>query len=134
MCLAQGHRHKAVTPMRLEPATFRSRAKHSTNEPLSSPFTFCFCFSVNMEAETRKCGELFSSREEYAMDCCKSHLHNYLAICSSCTYDERQKKRSTYYAFTQIRNENCTHSKETTDCRNSILTYNKGLLFKERIC
>ena len=33
MCLAQGH--NAVTPVRLEPATPRSRVKHST-EPLRS--------------------------------------------------------------------------------------------------
>ena len=34
MCLAQGH--KAVTPVRLEPADLRSRVKHSTAEPLRS--------------------------------------------------------------------------------------------------
>ena len=34
MCLAQVH--KAVTPMRLEPATPRSRVKHSITEPLRS--------------------------------------------------------------------------------------------------
>ena len=34
MCLAQGH--NAVTPVRLEPAVPRSRAKHSTTEPLRS--------------------------------------------------------------------------------------------------
>ena len=32
MCLAQGH--NAVTLVRLEPATARSRVKHSTTEPL----------------------------------------------------------------------------------------------------
>ena len=32
MCLAQ--RHTAVTPVRFEPATPRSRVKHSTTEPL----------------------------------------------------------------------------------------------------
>ena len=32
MCLAQGH--KAVTPVRLEPAALRSRVKQSTIEPL----------------------------------------------------------------------------------------------------
>ena len=31
MCLAQGH--KAVTPVRLEPAALGSRVKHSTPEP-----------------------------------------------------------------------------------------------------
>ena len=34
MCLAQGH--NAVTPVRLEPATPRSRDMHSTTEPLHS--------------------------------------------------------------------------------------------------
>ena len=34
MCLAQGH--NAVTPVRLEPASPRSRVKHSTTEPLRS--------------------------------------------------------------------------------------------------
>ena len=34
MCLAQGH--KAVPPVRLEPATVPSRVKHSTSEPLHS--------------------------------------------------------------------------------------------------
>ena len=34
MCLAQGH--KAVTPVRLEPAASWSRVKHSTTEPLRS--------------------------------------------------------------------------------------------------
>ena len=34
MCLTQGH--KAVTPVRLEPATPRSRVKHSNTEPLCS--------------------------------------------------------------------------------------------------
>ena len=33
MCLAQGH--NARTPVRLNPATTRSRVKHSTTEPLS---------------------------------------------------------------------------------------------------
>ena len=33
--LAQGH--NTVTPVRLEPATLRSRVKHSTTEPLRSP-------------------------------------------------------------------------------------------------
>ena len=28
--------HNAVTPVRLEPASFRSRVKHSTTEPLRS--------------------------------------------------------------------------------------------------
>ena len=37
MCLAQGH--IAVTPVRLEPAASRSRVKHSTTEPLPSPYT-----------------------------------------------------------------------------------------------
>ena len=32
MCLAQGH--KAVTPVRLEPAALRSPVRHSTTEPL----------------------------------------------------------------------------------------------------
>ena len=32
MCLAQGH--NAVMPVRLEPATPRSRVKHSTTEPI----------------------------------------------------------------------------------------------------
>ena len=35
MCHAQGH--NAVTSVRLESATPRSRVKHSTTEPLSSP-------------------------------------------------------------------------------------------------
>ena len=34
MCLAQGH--NTVTLVRLEPATLRSRVKHSTTEPLRS--------------------------------------------------------------------------------------------------
>ena len=34
MCLAQGH--KAVTPVRLEPAAHQSGVKHSTTEPLRS--------------------------------------------------------------------------------------------------
>ena len=34
MCLAQGH--NAVTPVRLKPASLRSRVKHSTPEPLHS--------------------------------------------------------------------------------------------------
>ena len=34
MCLAQGH--NAVTPVRLEPATSRSRDKHSTTEPATA--------------------------------------------------------------------------------------------------
>ena len=34
MCIAQGH--TAVPPVRLEPATLRSRVKHSTTEPLRS--------------------------------------------------------------------------------------------------
>ena len=34
MCLAEGH--KAVTPVRLEPAASRSRVKHSNTEPLRS--------------------------------------------------------------------------------------------------
>ena len=34
MCLDEGH--KAVTPVRLEPATPRSRVKHSNNEPMRS--------------------------------------------------------------------------------------------------
>ena len=34
MCLAQGH--KAVMPVRLEPAAPRSQVKHSTTEPLRS--------------------------------------------------------------------------------------------------
>ena len=34
MCLAQGSQHSA--PVRLEPATSRSRVKHSTTEPLRS--------------------------------------------------------------------------------------------------
>ena len=34
MCLAQGH--NAVTPVRLKPASPRSRVKHSTTEPLRS--------------------------------------------------------------------------------------------------
>ena len=34
MCLAHGH--NAVAPVRLEPATPRSRVKHSTTEPLRS--------------------------------------------------------------------------------------------------
>ena len=38
MCLAQGH--NAVTPVRLKPAAPRSRVKHSTTEPLHSPFDF----------------------------------------------------------------------------------------------
>ena len=33
MCLAQGH--NTETPVRLEPAAFRSGVKHSTTEPLS---------------------------------------------------------------------------------------------------
>ena len=33
--LAQGH--NTVTPVRLDPAAPRSRVKHSTTEPLSSP-------------------------------------------------------------------------------------------------
>ena len=35
MCLAQGD--NAVLPVRLEPMATRSRAKHSTTEPLRSP-------------------------------------------------------------------------------------------------
>ena len=34
MCISQGH--NAVTPVRLEPATFRSQNKHSTTEPMRS--------------------------------------------------------------------------------------------------
>ena len=34
MCIAQGH--AAVSPVRLEPATLRSRVKHPTTEPLGS--------------------------------------------------------------------------------------------------
>ena len=34
MCLAQGH--KAVTPVRFEPAALLSPVKHSTTEPLRS--------------------------------------------------------------------------------------------------
>ena len=40
MCLAQGH--IAVTTVRLEPATTRSRVKHSTTEPLPSPYTYIY--------------------------------------------------------------------------------------------
>ena len=36
MCLAQGH--NAVMPLRLEPASSRSRVKHSTTEPQPSLF------------------------------------------------------------------------------------------------
>ena len=36
MCLAQGH--NAVMRVRLEPVAPRSRVKHSTTEPLCSPF------------------------------------------------------------------------------------------------
>ena len=36
MCPAQGH--NAVTPVRLEPAAPLSRVKHSTTEPLCSPY------------------------------------------------------------------------------------------------
>ena len=39
MCLAQGH--KAVTPVRLEPAAPRSHVKHSTTEPLRSISKYC---------------------------------------------------------------------------------------------
>ena len=38
MCLAQGH--NSVTPVRLEPASPRSRVKHSTNESLRSPYMY----------------------------------------------------------------------------------------------
>ena len=41
MCLAQGH--NAVTPVQLEPATFRSRAKHSTTESMRS--LLCYVWS-----------------------------------------------------------------------------------------
>ena len=34
MCIAQGH--ATVSPVRLEPATLRSRVKHPTTEPLRS--------------------------------------------------------------------------------------------------
>ena len=40
MCLAQGH--IAVTTVRLKPATTRSRVKHSTTEPLPSPYTYIY--------------------------------------------------------------------------------------------
>ena len=36
MCLAQGH--NAVSPVRLDPATIRSRLKYSTVEPLRSQY------------------------------------------------------------------------------------------------
>ena len=39
MCLAQGH--NTVTTVRLEPAAPRSRVKHSTTEPLRSPYELC---------------------------------------------------------------------------------------------
>ena len=38
MCLAQGH--NAVTPVRLKPVASRSRVKHSTTEPLRSPYLY----------------------------------------------------------------------------------------------
>ena len=48
--------HNAVTPVRLKPAVFRSRVKHSTTEPLRSLIQFlisiiygtcfCICFSI----------------------------------------------------------------------------------------
>ena len=41
MCLAQGH--KAVTPVRLEPAVPGTQAKHSITEPLRS---LNICFSL----------------------------------------------------------------------------------------
>ena len=41
MCLAQGH--NAVTLVRLKPAASWSRVKHSTTEPLRSPYTGNIC-------------------------------------------------------------------------------------------
>ena len=45
MCLAQGH--NAVARVRLEPATPRSRVKHSTTEPLRSHYVRLLAVSEN---------------------------------------------------------------------------------------
>ena len=38
--------HNAVTPVRLEPAASRSRVKHSTTEPLRSPYFLIYYFAT----------------------------------------------------------------------------------------
>ena len=42
------------------------------------------------------------------------------------------QRRSFNYAFTSVRNENYTQSKEITQCRNSFFPYHEGLFLKER--
>ena len=54
MCLAQGH--NAVTLVRLEPAAFRSRVKHSTPEPLRSlSGRMCICQERQLCVKTSNC-------------------------------------------------------------------------------
>ena len=47
MCLAQGH--KAVMLVKLEPATPRSRVKHSTSESLGSPIYLSNRYLYNLK-------------------------------------------------------------------------------------
>ena len=66
-----------MTPVRLEPAALRSRVKHSTTEPLCSPWKFCVWFML--------CDEFLSVLSSFAIILLKEReLVVLLLLCSGC--------------------------------------------------
>ena len=66
-----------MMPVRLEPAALRSRVKHSTTEPLCSPWKFCVWFML--------CDEFLSVLSSFAIILLREReLVVLLLLCSGC--------------------------------------------------